>query len=67
MGVLFIALGLLSIAAAVFNWSWFMESRRSRFISGILTPTGARIFYLVLGLGIVLGGALDLLGYIGDK
>lgn len=41
---LFCGLGLLCILAAIFNWDFWFESRKVRFISKLITRTGARIF-----------------------
>lgn len=46
--------GAFSLAGAIFNWDWFMNSRRARFFAKILGLNGARIFYA--GLGILLIG-----------
>ncbi|MEM6446910.1 MAG: immunity 17 family protein [Cyanobacteria bacterium J06642_2] len=45
--------GLFTIAGGVFNWNWFMNSRRARLFVRILSRTGARIFYVLLGLVLV--------------
>ncbi|MEO1134086.1 MAG: immunity 17 family protein [Cyanobacteria bacterium J06639_1] len=50
--ILLILAGLFSAAGGFFNWNWFMNSRRARFFSAIMTRTGARIFYVILGLAI---------------
>lgn len=49
-GILLVLAGLFSVAGGVFNWNWFMNSRRARFFVAIMSRTGARIFYVVLGL-----------------
>ena len=50
---IFIAVGLFMTLAAVMNWDWFMESRRARMMSRLLTRNGARAFYAILGLALI--------------
>ncbi len=64
MNIIFILVGLFAIAGAIFNWDWFMNSRKARFIVKIFTRTGARIFYLFLGSGIIVLGILFQFGVI---
>lgn len=61
-GILLILAGLFSLAGAVFDWEWFMNSRRARFFTGIFGRDGARIFYGGLGLVIVLAGIYVMVG-----
>ena len=63
-GLLWLLFGLLFIAGAVLNWGWFMNSRRSRFLSQFITETGTRIFYIALGIALVVWGILELAGVI---
>jgi small neutral amino acid transporter SnatA (MarC family) len=56
--------GLFSIAGGLFGWEWFMANRRAAIFVRILGMTGARTFYVLLGLfvaAIGIGGALGLL------
>ncbi|MHC5054880.1 MAG: immunity 17 family protein [Planctomycetota bacterium] len=64
LGGALVAGGVFSIAGAVFNWEWFMTARKARFIVAIAGRTGARIFYGVLGVALVVIGALALTGFI---
>ncbi len=57
-GLLIVAAGLFSATAGFFDWDWFMNHPKAAFMSLILTRTGARIFYIVLGLGVAVLGAL---------
>ena len=59
-----IAAGLFSVVSALFDWDWFMNSRRARFIVRMMGRNGARIFYTLLGLGIMIFGALGLMGVV---
>ena len=57
--ILFILVGLLSVAASYFNWDWYFNNYRARFFVKTIGRKGARIFYMVLGLFLVgLGTAL---------
>lgn len=58
IGLLIVAGGMFSIAGAAFDWDWFMNSRKAAFLVAILSRTGARIFYLLLGLVLVTMGIL---------
>jgi hypothetical protein len=64
-GLIFLLVGLFFIAGAVLNLGWFMNSRRSRFLSQFITETGTRIFYIALGIALVVWGILELAGVIG--
>lgn len=50
---LFLAIGLLFILAAIFNWDFWFESRRVKFIAKLITRTGARIFYALIGIAFI--------------
>ena len=54
-----ILIGLLTIFCAVMDFNWFMETRKVRFFVRILTRTGARILYSLLGLAFVTLGILS--------
>lgn len=64
MGLVFIAIGLFAICGAGFNWDWFMTHRKARIFVALFTRTGARIFYALLGGGLVTLGILAMLGVI---
>ena len=57
--ILFIALGIFSIVAAILNLDWYFQT------SGAMTFVkwlgGARIFYALLGLGLIACGVTELL------
>ena len=64
VGLFFVAAGLFSIAGAWFDWNWFMNARKARFMVRILSRNGARIFYGCLGLGLLIFGILGTFGII---
>ena len=64
-GIVFILVGIFSLAGAGFNWDWFMEHRKARFFTKILGGRErARIFYLVLGVAFLIFGTLGIIGII---
>lgn len=65
-GLVFVAAGVFSICGAWMDWDWFMLSRKSRFMVGLLGRKGARIFYGLLGIVVIVLGVLFILGIIAD-
>jgi len=59
-----IAAGSFSILGAICNWDWFMNSRKAEFMVRILTRNGARIFYAILGILLVVLGVLACMGIV---
>ncbi len=57
-----VLVGLLSVAASYFNWDWYFNNYRARFLVKIIGRRGARIFYTFLGLFLVGLGLSILLG-----
>lgn len=58
---IFIALGLFSVVAALFNFDWYFETSGAMTFVKWLGRGGARIFYFLLGLALVTCGILGLL------
>ncbi|MBN2137444.1 MAG: immunity 17 family protein [Sedimentisphaerales bacterium] len=56
--------GLFAVVAAAFDWEWFLNSRKARPLVSLLSRTGARIFYCVIGLGVAVLGLLIAFGVI---
>lgn len=50
VGFMIIALGMFSFGGGFYQWPWFMNNSRARFVATILSRTGARIFYMVVGV-----------------
>ncbi len=59
-----IAAGIFAMCGAFFDWDWFMTSRKAWLWVRMFGRKGARIFYGILGFGLVLLGVLLLLGVI---
>lgn len=51
-----VLVGLFPIAAAYFDWEWFMTHRKTRLFVSALGRKGARIFYALLGLAFIIAG-----------
>lgn len=59
--ILFIALGAFSIVAALFNFDWYFETSGATTFVRWLGRKGARIFYALLGAGLIACGTAGLL------
>ena len=65
MGILMILIGLFAIAGGAFDWNFFMQNHRAAFMTKILgNRKRARIFYMILGSGIIILGLLGLMGVV---
>ena len=47
--------GLLCILASVYDWDWFFENYRARLFVTLFGREGARVFYLILGIILIIG------------
>jgi len=56
--IVIILIGLFSILGGLLDWDWFMNSWRARFFVNILGRTGARLFYVGLGIFIIIVGII---------
>lgn len=65
-GLILVGAGLFSIVGAVLNKDWFMDNRKARPLVKLFSRNGARVFYIALGVGIVVVGALLMAGVIKD-
>ncbi len=52
-GIFLGLMGCFSIAGGIFNWNWYMNSRRAAFLVKIMGRNGARVFYILLGAAIL--------------
>ena len=53
--------GLFSLAGGVLNWDFFMNNYRAKLFVSVLGRQGARVVYVLLGLGLAGFGAFQLL------
>jgi hypothetical protein len=65
LGIVFILGGALSTIAAIFNWDWYMNHPKARFLVALIGRTGARLVYAVMGTAFVVLGVLEALGIFG--
>ncbi|WP_294178655.1 immunity 17 family protein [Coprobacter sp.] len=50
ISIFFACLGTLSICAAIANWDWFFNTNNGKIFVRLFKRTGARIFYIILGI-----------------
>lgn len=67
MGWVFAACGAFAICGAAFDWEWFMSHRKARFFVRLFGRTGTRVFYGLLGTGLVVLGVLMAMGVIQES
>ena len=58
VGYLMAVAGLFVLAGSAFNWDWYWGRRRTQVWVDLFGRTGARIFYAILGLAVLVGGVL---------
>ena len=51
--LLLMAAGAFTILAAISNWDWFIGHYRARLVVMLVGRNGARIFYGILGIVII--------------
>lgn len=59
--VIFIALGAFSLIAAIFNFDWYFSTSGAATFVRRLGRRGARIFYAILGVVLMVCGVLGLI------
>ncbi len=64
IGILFVLIGLFSLAGSLFNWEWFMNHYKARFFTKLAGRAGARIIYACLGVALIVLGSLITTGAI---
>ena len=50
--------GLFSIFCSIMNFNWFIENPKASLFLKLFGRTGARIFYIVLGIFITVGAVM---------
>jgi hypothetical protein len=61
-GILFTAIGVFSLVSALCDWNWFFQSHNASFFVRTFGRRGARVFYALLGAGIIVVGLMMALG-----
>ena len=64
LGLTMVGLGLLSVCWGTWLWERVKNDSKVRLLSAVLTPTGARIFYVVLGSFVAVFGFLIAVGVL---
>jgi small neutral amino acid transporter SnatA (MarC family) len=67
VGSVAVGLGLFFLLVALFNWEWYFSVRSARLVGRLLGRTGARIFYMLLGAGLVTLGIAIACGFGPNK
>ncbi len=57
-GFILIGAGAFSVFCSIKDYDWFMEHRKARLLVKLLKRNGARIFYTLLGAGLIVFGGL---------
>lgn len=60
---LFVFLGLFSVISASFNFDWFFQTNGAMTFVKWMGRTGARLFYICLGLALILCGILGFINW----
>ena len=60
MSISIIICGFLTIFCALMDYDWFMKHRKAAFFVFLFGRGGARVFYVILGVIVIL------LGFFGD-
>ena len=58
------AIGLFALLGGVMNWDFFMNHRKTQIIIKMFGRNGARVFYGILGTGIMLFGVAWMIGIV---
>ena len=58
LAITFILCGLVTLGGAIFQWRWFMNSRKAARLTQLLGSRGVRLFYGTIGLFLVLLGLI---------
>jgi len=64
LGLLIAASGIFCVCGAAFDWGFFMNSRKTWVFKKMFGHNGARVFYVLLGIVVTIGGIGITLGII---
>lgn len=59
LGIMFTALGLFSLVAAICNFDWYFQTSGATTFVNRLGRMGARIFYALLGIALMVCGVVS--------
>ena len=63
VGCVSVALGLFFFFVSVMNWEWYFSLRSAQILQRLLGRTGARLFYSLLGAGLIALGCAIARGF----
>ncbi len=63
-GIIIMVIGIVSTIAAIEDWDWFMDSRKAKGLSNLIGRNGARVFYGIFGVVLLLIGMAGLFSFI---
>ena len=63
VGVVTIGLGIFLASVAIFNWEWYYQLRKARWVESLCGRAGARVFHVLLGLALIVLGAAIATGF----
>lgn len=67
VGCVAVGVGLFVTSAAVFNWEWYYQLQKARWIESLCGRGGARVFFGLLGAGLIVLGLTIATGMLSGK
>ena len=67
VGSVAIVVGAVVVSAAIFNWEWYYQLHKARWIESFCGRSGARAVFAVVGLGLIVLGSAIALGHLSNK
>jgi hypothetical protein len=67
VGLVFLLMGGIILAATAFRWGWFADHWKAKRAYAILGRTGGIVFYSILGVVFVIIGVLVMWGIIAPE
>ncbi len=66
-GLILVSAGVFSILGGVFGWDFFINNGKAKPFVYLFGRTGARLFYVLLGLLIVVFGTMITMGIVQEE
>jgi len=67
VGSVAIVFGALVASAAIFNWEWYYQLKKVRWIESLSGRTLARVFFMLLGFGLIVLGGVIAIGLLSNE
>jgi small neutral amino acid transporter SnatA (MarC family) len=64
LNILFIVVGLFVLLVSIMNWDWFFTSTKAQRLIRLIGRTGARIFYTIIALLLIIFGIGSITGFL---